>query len=102
MTGWFTEDFTLAELRTLRAIERIPHLRPANTALTGIRKFSVNSSARPSVMNTKPIPKTSAKSPETTRPVPAQSVRPEPFRAVRSGSRTSAPTTATAAKTMLT
>lgn len=27
-TGWFTEDFTLAELRTLRARERIPDLRP--------------------------------------------------------------------------
>ena len=24
MTGWFTEDFTLAELKTLRAKERIP------------------------------------------------------------------------------
>lgn len=28
--GWFSEDFTLAELRTLRARERIPQLRPAN------------------------------------------------------------------------
>ena len=27
--GWFTEDFSLAELRTLRATERIPELRPA-------------------------------------------------------------------------
>ena len=27
MTGWFTEDFTLAELKTLRAKERIPQLR---------------------------------------------------------------------------
>src|SRR5215212_7189710 len=35
VTGWFTEDFTLAELRTLRARERIPHLRPANTAYDG-------------------------------------------------------------------
>ena len=26
-TGWFTEDFTLAELKTLRAKERIPRLR---------------------------------------------------------------------------
>jgi glycerophosphoryl diester phosphodiesterase len=31
VTGWFTEDFTLRELRTLRAVERLPHLRPANT-----------------------------------------------------------------------
>jgi glycerophosphoryl diester phosphodiesterase len=34
-TGWFTEDFTLAELRTLRARERIPHLRPRNTLYDG-------------------------------------------------------------------
>ena len=32
LTGWFTEDFTLAELKTLRARERIPALRPHNTA----------------------------------------------------------------------
>src|ERR671918_886745 len=31
-TGWFTEDFTLAELKTVRAKERIPDLRPQNTA----------------------------------------------------------------------
>ncbi|KQY84644.1 glycerophosphodiester phosphodiesterase family protein [Brevundimonas sp. Root1423] len=30
--GWFAEDFTLAELKTLRARERLPELRPANTA----------------------------------------------------------------------
>lgn len=35
MTGWFTEDFTLAELRTLRARERLPQLRPGNTAFDG-------------------------------------------------------------------
>ncbi|HMO07452.1 MAG TPA: extensin family protein [Paracoccaceae bacterium] len=28
VTGWFAEDFTLAELRTLRARERLPGLRP--------------------------------------------------------------------------
>ncbi|AKJ31540.1 glycerophosphodiester phosphodiesterase [Caldimonas brevitalea] len=31
VTGWFTEDFTLAELKTLRARERLPQLRPANS-----------------------------------------------------------------------
>jgi glycerophosphoryl diester phosphodiesterase len=36
MTGWWTEDFTLAELRTLRAKERIPDLRPDNTAFDGL------------------------------------------------------------------
>ncbi len=30
--GWFIEDFTLAELKTLRARERIPAVRPANVA----------------------------------------------------------------------
>jgi glycerophosphoryl diester phosphodiesterase len=29
--GWFTEDLTLTELRTLRAQERIPQIRPRNT-----------------------------------------------------------------------
>ena len=32
LSGWFTEDFTLAELRTLRARERIPQIRPGNTS----------------------------------------------------------------------
>jgi glycerophosphoryl diester phosphodiesterase len=36
VTGWFTEDFTLAELRTLRARERLPDLRPDNTAFDGL------------------------------------------------------------------
>ena len=35
MTGWFTEDFLLEELKTLRARERIPQVRPANTRLDG-------------------------------------------------------------------
>ncbi len=29
--GWFVDDLTAAELRTLRAVERLPALRPANT-----------------------------------------------------------------------
>jgi glycerophosphoryl diester phosphodiesterase len=36
VTGWFTEDFTLAELRTLRAKERLPELRRTNTAFDGL------------------------------------------------------------------
>ncbi|MEU4669337.1 glycerophosphodiester phosphodiesterase [Amycolatopsis sp. NPDC023774] len=35
MTGWFTEDFTLAELKTLRAKERIPENRPNNQLYNG-------------------------------------------------------------------
>ncbi len=34
-TGWFTQDFTLAELKTLRAVERIPQNRPHNTLYNG-------------------------------------------------------------------
>lgn len=35
VSGWFTEDFTLAELKTLRARERLPALRPGNAAYDG-------------------------------------------------------------------
>ncbi|RZS34445.1 glycerophosphoryl diester phosphodiesterase [Herbihabitans rhizosphaerae] len=35
VTGWFTEDFTLAELKTLRAKERIPEIRQHNTLYDG-------------------------------------------------------------------
>ena len=34
-TGWFSEDFTLAELKTLRAKERIPEIRQRNTIYDG-------------------------------------------------------------------
>jgi glycerophosphoryl diester phosphodiesterase len=34
-TGWFTEDFTLAELKTLRAKEQNPTVRPGNTSYDG-------------------------------------------------------------------
>lgn len=39
MDGWFTEDFTLTEIKTLRARERLPNIRPANVAFDG--KFEV-------------------------------------------------------------
>ena len=35
ITGWFTEDFTLAELKTLRTKERLPQLRKDNMAFDG-------------------------------------------------------------------
>ncbi len=35
-TGWFTEDFTLAEIKTLRAKERIGQLRLQNIAYDGL------------------------------------------------------------------
>jgi glycerophosphoryl diester phosphodiesterase len=34
-TGWFTDDFTLAELKTLRAKERLPNVRQRNTLYDG-------------------------------------------------------------------
>ena len=34
-TGWFAEDFTLAELKTLRAVERLPDVRQHNTLFDG-------------------------------------------------------------------
>jgi len=35
LTGWFTEDFTLTELKTLRAKERLPAVRQENTMYDG-------------------------------------------------------------------
>ncbi len=35
VTGWFAEDFLIAELKTLRATERLPQVRPANTRYDG-------------------------------------------------------------------
>ncbi|MBL8770949.1 MAG: glycerophosphodiester phosphodiesterase [Phenylobacterium sp.] len=36
VTGWFTEDFTLAELKTLRCRERLPQLRPGSAKFDGL------------------------------------------------------------------
>lgn len=38
-TGWFTEDFTLEEIKTLRVRERLPQLRPQNIALAHTEKI---------------------------------------------------------------
>jgi glycerophosphoryl diester phosphodiesterase len=35
ITGWFTEDFTLAEIKTLRARERLPAIRPGSAKFDG-------------------------------------------------------------------
>jgi glycerophosphoryl diester phosphodiesterase len=39
MTGWFTEDFTLSEIKSLRARERLADLRPQNCRFEG--RFAV-------------------------------------------------------------
>jgi len=36
VAGWFSEDFTLDELRTLRSRERVPSSRPANARFNGL------------------------------------------------------------------
>ena len=33
VTGWFTEDFTLEDIKMLRAVERIPDIRPGNARM---------------------------------------------------------------------
>jgi glycerophosphoryl diester phosphodiesterase len=38
--GWFCEDFTLAELKTLRAVERLPERRPRNTRWDGLYEIA--------------------------------------------------------------
>jgi glycerophosphoryl diester phosphodiesterase len=37
--GWFTEDFTLAEIKTLRVRERLPQLRPHNIVLAHVEQI---------------------------------------------------------------
>lgn len=40
VAGWFSEDFTLAELRTLRARERVPSVRPASATYDGLYQIA--------------------------------------------------------------
>lgn len=42
VAGWFTEDFTLAELKTLYARERLPQIRPANAAYADERIVTID------------------------------------------------------------
>jgi glycerophosphoryl diester phosphodiesterase len=37
LTGWFTEDFTWKEVSTLRAVERLPKIRPHNATFDGLQ-----------------------------------------------------------------
>jgi len=39
LTGWFTEDFTWAELGTLRAMERLPAIRQASASFNGTARI---------------------------------------------------------------
>jgi glycerophosphoryl diester phosphodiesterase len=41
-TGWFTTDFTLAELKTLHAIERLPDIRQHNTLYDGLWQVRIS------------------------------------------------------------
>ncbi|MFA5968911.1 MAG: glycerophosphodiester phosphodiesterase [Sphingomonas sp.] len=67
--GWFTEDFTLAELKTLRARERLPKLRPRNTRFDG--QFEIPTLAEIIALvkqRTKDIHRTIGIYPETKHP----------------------------------
>lgn len=39
LTGWFTEDFTLEQIKTLRTRERLPRVRPQNLPLEGLEQI---------------------------------------------------------------
>lgn len=76
LTGWFTEDFTLRELKTLRAIERIPALRPQNVQYNG--QFEIPTLQE--VINlrkqlSKELRRTIGIYPETKHPTYFQSIR---------------------------
>jgi glycerophosphoryl diester phosphodiesterase len=75
LTGWFTEDFTLAELKTLRAKERIPMIRPANTQYDG--QYEIPTLAEVITLaqaKTKETGRTIAIYPETKHPTYFQSI----------------------------
>ena len=65
ITGWFTEDFTLAELKTLRAVERIPATRPGNVMYNGL--FEVPTLRRSSTSPGRTAPATGSRSASTRR-----------------------------------
>ncbi len=69
LVGWFTEDFTLAELRTLRAKERIPAIRQRNTIYDGRYRVppSTGSSGWPSASAASSAGRTRASSSIPTR-----------------------------------
>ncbi len=71
MTGWFTEDFTLAEIKSLRARERLPELRPQNRAFDGrvsIPTFDEILSLASDVNRTRPAAQRVGVYPETKHP----------------------------------
>ena len=47
VNAWWAEDFTLAEIKQLRARERIPTVRPANARLDGQLESDAAGSHRP-------------------------------------------------------
>ena len=80
VTGWFTDDFTLAELKTLRAKERIPQIRPGNARFDGqfeiptfeevialVRSANLERTLR-AIKNREPLPAPIGIYPETKHP----------------------------------
>ena len=72
-TGWFTEDFTLAELKTLRAKERLPASASATRSTTGATRSHAPGGHRPArraVEGARPRPSGSCRR-SSTRPTSA-------------------------------
>ncbi|MCC5634840.1 glycerophosphodiester phosphodiesterase [Nostoc sp. CHAB 5844] len=67
-TGWFTEDFTLDEIKRLRAKERIPQIRQQNTIYDGLFEIPTFTEIIELVKNHSPIGRTIGIYPETKHP----------------------------------
>jgi glycerophosphoryl diester phosphodiesterase len=69
ISGWFTEDFTLAELRTLRADERLPEVRDESRTLDGRYAIpTLDEVLALATAETKRLKRTIAVAPETKHP----------------------------------
>ena len=84
-TGWFTEDFTLAELKTLRAVERIPPNRQHNTLYNGRWEIPTFEEVLDAGRTSRPASAASRSGiyPETKHPTYFRGARPRPGGAAR-------------------
>lgn len=69
ISGWFTEDFTLAELKTLRADERLPEVRDESSILDGRYEIpTLDEVLALATSETQRLKRTIAVAPETKHP----------------------------------
>ena len=96
-TGWFVEDFTLAELKTLRAVERLPGAAPAQHAVRRpLRRPDVRRDPRPGGRGVGAAGSSDRRLPGDQAPVVLRRSSASPWRSRCSTRRTS---TGTAART---